>query len=176
MKNVSVEKKTKNYQCHQINVVVHICQKQLYVFVQNSRMKVCVRYLCDQCDSMFTQLSHLTSHINSQHEGIIYSCNLCQYKTNKKRSLDTYHMKIVHAGLRYDCNQCELKTKTKSLLKKHIQTIHEGLKYSCDQCNHKFIPVDTVSKHKRAAHEGVRFNCHQCDYNTGWESNLSKHN
>ena len=38
------------------------------------------KYLCDQCDSIFTTQGNLNKHKKSKHEGIRYNCDQCDYK------------------------------------------------------------------------------------------------
>ena len=40
-----------------------------------------------------------------------------------------------HEGIKYPCNQCEYKASEKGQLQIHIQSQHEGIKYPCDQCD-----------------------------------------
>jgi hypothetical protein len=37
-------------------------------------------YKCEECEAMFKGQSGLWSHTRTKHEGIVYSCNQCEYK------------------------------------------------------------------------------------------------
>ena len=66
-----------------------------------------MKYECNQCDSTFTQQTHLISHKKITHKGVKYDCNQCGSNFNQKGNLNA-HIKFVHEGLKYKCNQCVL--------------------------------------------------------------------
>ena len=47
------------------------------------------------------------------------------------------HDKSVHEGVCYTCEQCNFKTKTKYNLKQHLKSIHDGVYFKCEQCDLK---------------------------------------
>ena len=87
-------------------------------------------------DNQFTQKSHLTTHIQSKHEGIKNVCDQCDYRATQKSHLIT-HIQSKHEGIRYACDQCNFQAKHQSHLTTHIQSKHEGIKYECDQCDYQ---------------------------------------
>ena len=62
--------------------------------------------------------------IQSVHEKIKYSCNLCGRKFSQKGNLNT-HIQSVHEKIKYSCNQCDYQATHKGSPKIHIQSIHE---------------------------------------------------
>ena len=52
-------------------------------------------------------------------------CKNCERVFNSKQNL-SYHTKSQHKGVRYACNQCDYQGFTQSYLKIHIQSKHEG--------------------------------------------------
>ena len=61
-----------------------------------------IKYWCDQCDKLFTELGSMKKHIQSVHEGVMFLCDKCYYQASEK-----------------------------GLLKKHDESVHEGVKYHC---------------------------------------------
>ena len=49
---------------------------------------------------------------------------------------------FVHEGAVYYCNQCEYKTTQKDCLQQHIASVHERIVYSCNQCEYKATQKD----------------------------------
>ena len=84
---------------------------------------------CEDCGAGYRQKAGLISHIQSKHNGIKYSCNLCRYLAT-----------------------------TQGNLKLHKESQHGGVKYSCDQCKHQFTRKDNLKLHKKSQHEGVQIN------------------
>ena len=111
-------------------------KKGCVVFSVSSTPTLPLKYACDQCDNQFTQKSHLTTHIQSKHEGIKNVCDQCDYRATWKSHLIT-HIQSKHEGIRYACDQCNFQAKHQSHLTTHIQSKHEGIKYSCDQCDYQ---------------------------------------
>ena len=58
----------------------------------------------------------------SEHEGVKYSCNLCDYKASRKGNLKTHKMS-VHMGIKYSCDQCDSKLTEQGSLKKHKMSL-----------------------------------------------------
>ena len=99
------------------------------------------------CDSLLaTQQSHLKTHKQSKHEGVIYSCD-----------------------------ECDHRAMTQSNLKQHQESKHEGVIYSCNQCNYKATYQPHLRTHKQSKHEGVKYYCIECDYQSGFQSGLKRH-
>ena len=88
-----------------------------------------IKYPCDQCDSAFTQRSHLNRHIQSKHEGIRYLCNQCEYQATQKSVL-LQHIMSKHEGI-------------KSFHTGRYRSKKEGIKYLCDQCDD--CPVEKIT-------------------------------
>ena len=68
------------------------------------------------CDAGYKGNDGLLSHIKSNHKGVKYSCNHCEYKTRDKSNL-TKHKDSKHEGVKYSCNQCKYHTKQQISLK-----------------------------------------------------------
>ena len=57
--------------------------------------------------------------MESIHEGVIYSCDLCNYKATQK-GYNQQHVRSVHEGVKYNCEQCNYKTTQKCNLLQHV--------------------------------------------------------
>ena len=60
----------------------------------------------------------MTTHIQSIHEGVMYSCNQCNSTFSEKSNL-TKGMKAKHKGVKYLFDQCEYIATHKSHLMSH---------------------------------------------------------
>ena len=60
-------------------------------------------------------------HKQSQHEGVTYFCDQCNFKTLHKQTLKI-HKGLKHGGINFDCDQCDYKTKVKASLRLHKQS------------------------------------------------------
>jgi len=47
---------------------------------------------CDQCDYKATYACNLTSHKRTVHQGLYYSCSLCEYKSSRKDRLNKHYL------------------------------------------------------------------------------------
>ena len=67
----------------------------------------------------------------SQHIGVEYKCNQCEFTVEKRQTLRD-HKKEKHTGIKpgvtwFRCPQCDFKTEQKDNLKDHIENIHIGV-------------------------------------------------
>ena len=46
-----------------------------------------VKFLCDECDSKFTEKGHLKRHKMAIHKSLKYPCNECDFKGNRQAYL-----------------------------------------------------------------------------------------
>ena len=53
---------------------------------------------CSECGKTSSDKSNLSKHIKSQHQGIVYPCNVCDYKAKQTTHLKG-HMKSKHSEL-----------------------------------------------------------------------------
>ena len=51
---------------------------------------VSLLYQCEECEAVFKTKHHLFAHTSSKHEGIVYSCNQCEYKATRQAYLKTH--------------------------------------------------------------------------------------
>ena len=79
-----------------------------------------IKYDCIQCDKQYTDLSSLTTHIRSKHEGIKYACNQCDKQYTDRSSLRK-HIQSAHETVKYTCNQCDYQARYPSHLTNHLQ-------------------------------------------------------
>ena len=54
----------------------------------------------------------------------LFTCKLCQYKTNRKYYL-TNHIQMVHDNVRISCSKCNYTTTRNSYLKTHDKYVHK---------------------------------------------------
>ena len=66
----------------------------------------------------------LKQHQESKHEGVVYLCNQCNYKTTQQSNLRR-HTQSKHEGVKYSCIECDYQSGFQSGLKRHQQSKHE---------------------------------------------------
>ena len=94
-------------------------------------------YKCALCPSMFSQKSHLTTHVDSVHL--------------KKKN--------------YFCDKCDYASTRKGTLEKHIQAVHDKIKpFTCEVCSQKFNQKVHMNAHYDAIHLKRKLQCPDCDY------------
>ena len=74
-------------------------------------------------NSVTTQ-GNLKAHIQVQHEGIKYACNLCDFTYSDQSHLRR-HIQSKHEGVKYYCNHCDYQTGYKGHLTQHMKSKHE---------------------------------------------------
>ena len=70
-----------------------------------------------------TQKSHLKAYQQYTHEGVKYSCDLCDCTATTQSNLRT-HKRSKHEGVRYICDHCDYNATQESSLKTHKQSQH----------------------------------------------------
>ena len=105
---------------------------------------------CKECN-VFLSSAGMNLHIRAEHEGVIYSCNMCPFKTQYKTSLLNH--KGGHDGKSYFWKDCDKQYTYMSSLYKHRNSIHEGFIYPCNQCNYKATFPAGLKKHYRRYHQ-----------------------
>ena len=80
------------------------------------------------CGKAFVRKGCVQKHIKSVHEGQMFPCMQCEYKTAWKGDLQK-HIKSVHEGQKFPCPQCEYKATWKGNLKTHIKSVHKSQKF-----------------------------------------------
>ena len=131
----------------------------------------------------------------TKHEGVKYSCNLCEYKATRSDDLNR-HQDSKHAEeARYTCNQCEFRTTQPKYLERHQELKHEegneGKRFSCKQCEYQTHRLDFLKRHQAKPNNHGKFmlkkskpnqflqvvvySCNECEYKTKEEPKLKKH-
>ena len=76
-----------------------------------------------------------------------------------------FHQRSEHEGVTYDCDQCDYNATQQIHLAQHKQCKHEGVKYKFDQCDYEGTSQFIMRRHKKAEHEGnqsYRTECRIC--------------
>ena len=81
-----------------------------------------VFYQCEQCNKTFPQHKTLLLH-EREHQGIVTKCTQCEKSFNNVTALN-YHINKQHEGLKYVCDLCNFKTKKIFRFKEHKGTVH----------------------------------------------------
>ena len=134
-----------------------------------------IEFKCEKCDRCFNAKAKLKLHIESVHEGKLYSCTQCSYQGRHKFYIQK-HKKSIHDGVSYPCKQCNYKATFKISLKRHIEFTHEGISYPCNQCTYKARQKSNLKVHREVMHkETPIFSCQKCDYIPKTKYDLKMH-
>lgn len=103
-------------------------------------------FFCNECDSKFTDVDSLKSHMLQDHSEKPYKCDSCQAAFRYKGNLASH--KTVHTGAKpYHCNICGAQFNRPANLKTHTR-IHSGEKpYKCETCGSRFVQVAHLRAH-----------------------------
>ena len=115
-------------------------------------LKVLSYFLAKNVKKIFKQKCILARHIQSEHQGVKFVCNQCEYQATFKGNL-TKHIQSQHYGLKYVCDQCDNLYTDTNTLRKHIQSVHEGVKYGCQKCKQQFTVLTNLNRHMKNVHE-----------------------
>ena len=69
-----------------------------------------------------------------------------------KLHFTSIHIKSQHEGVRYACDECDYQSTKQNHLTRHIQSKHEGIKYACDQCDYQFAQQGSLRIHVKNKH------------------------
>ena len=108
------------------------------------------QYTCDQCGTLFKEITRFNQHIkfHQRHKDLV--CEICD-KLFHARKTKVLHKKIIHDNIRnFACVRCEFKTVSNGKLNRHILKTHENQQEVCFLCN---TVVKHAYHHVRSAHK-----------------------
>ena len=106
------------------------------------------KYKCNQCSKEYSY-SGLKAHIKSAHEGKIFECDQCPYKSVARHNLKNHKLN-KHDGVRFKCNLCDKYFYSKCTLAGHTQRVHDVGKYSCSFCSKEFRLDSMLNEHLKS--------------------------
>ena len=140
------------------------------------------RFLCEYCPFSSRSRNAREGHVQFEHEGVVFKCDLCtECSVKTKRALDR-HMKSKHpspeqTATRLFCeeNECTYTTCVDFYLKRHIKERHSGeIMYKCDVMNCSYgtehkkdfrYHTKCHTKKQIAKHyQEPKYNCSECDF------------
>jgi len=160
MSSLAAENKTVNSMLDQFSNVASNITQSLNPFAstssQSSQLWPC-RF--PKCNTTFKQYNDLKHHIQIAHSYTnSFSCHQCNYKTDKKASIDI-HYRFAH---RYNvlvldkkCSDCSSTFSEEQTLEKHMRIVHnKSLKeFTCNKCS---IVIPFNSKDELNFHDLMR--------------------
>ncbi|KAF6210892.1 hypothetical protein GE061_014004 [Apolygus lucorum] len=142
------------------------------------------QWKCPDCGDLFTKWSELSLHLWRSHSLDIdlYSCDLCDFKTNNLSKLMNVHRKIHGSDRPYLCDTCGKGFKTSKQLATH-KVLHNKSKKPlqqgsevCEVCSRKFADPRLLRHHMDIVHRGLRpYVCNVCSYSASSMSTLKMH-
>ncbi|XP_072040530.1 zinc finger protein 711-like [Amphiura filiformis] len=141
-------------------------------------------YQCHKCGKVYHQPQHLQTHIEAEHEGIKYTCELCGSTMKWKCNLRV-HMEKVHniseqvrrkPTINRKCQKCKLAFSSNRLYYRHLKSVHKESKpVQCIACTEKFEKVEDLNSHKFTHPTLVPFRCDVCRLRYSSKTGLKKH-
>ena len=114
-----------------------------------------VKFFCDLCDKKFSEKRLLNLHKKSDHEKVVLMCNEdgCDFETSTAGRLNA-HTKAVHEGILYDCEICDFKSPRKGDVTRHMNSLHAKMKkHKCDYCDYRSGRLDSIKLHVSKKHK-----------------------
>merc|ERR1712129_458970 len=139
---------------------------------------------CYDCEKVYSSGTNLRRHRGSVHEGKLYPCSFCDFKSTDKSYLLKHIRKthgIEHAGKQEKERLAEDTTdenveliidEMKSVLEEDHILSGEA---KCEQCDKLFSSKTNLKRHIISVHEKVRFTCDFCDYTLSDKSHMTRH-
>ena len=128
---------------------------------------------CLECGKNFQNRMILRRHKKEVHFGVEICCNLCDYKTKRRRNL-VEHKNNCHSedGLKrldlkknmenFQCCECGKQFAKMSSLSEHIDCVHKDIRrYQCDKCEKVFKRRRDLVEHMDSVHKEM--SKYQCD-------------
>ena len=119
------------------------------------------------------QLSHLTTHKKSVHQGFKYPFTICGFKASFNSDLNKHIRK--HKEKKYHCKSCDKEYVNAASLRKQNKSVHEGVTYNCNVCQSTFTEKGSLSTHIKSVHFKESYQCKICDYQATQKGSLSTH-
>ena len=116
-----------------------------------------VIFKCDQCEftcqsqKRYRANHYLATHVKAKHEGVLYSCDVCDHKTQYKSNMEQ-HKEYKHRTKSIHCSNCDYKTSTKRALTRHVQNMHTAKIFECEKCSFRAGSHPQLNNHRRKAH------------------------
>ena len=115
-----------------------------------------VKFKCDNCEVKFSTKKNLERHIKSIHQGLKFSCHICNYEatTTKNWSLHT-HIKVMHKAIteaQFKCEYCEVEFSIKNSLRVHTESVHFDAAFPCQNCDYVSANERTLQNHMKTKH------------------------
>ena len=134
------------------------------------------KHLCHICDyGTNKHKTILEDHLTVHGIGELMRCNKCDNKFSTKKSLD-YHMQTQHGTReKVQCKICLKHYTTEKNLKIHMKVSHTEKTIPCDQCSQLFSFKSMLTQHKKQVHVFKAIKCSQCDKKYKTKWDLKKH-
>ena len=119
------------------------------------------QYKCNICNKSFSRSSNVARHIDTIHNmAKFYPCKWCPKEFRSTGGRDM-HVQAEHQGTRFDCNVCFKQFKRKGSLGRHMVGVHGhgDNKYPCTLCSKEFKQKTHLKTHMKNIHQqGVVIN------------------
>jgi DNA-directed RNA polymerase subunit RPC12/RpoP len=126
-----------------------------------SRSSEKFKYVCEECEEMFTKRGALSAHKRRYHTSAkVYECEFCMKQCTYRSQLDE-HKRIHTKELPYMCEVCGKCFRTMTTLKSH-EYVHKLPSYACQICNKKVRSRFYLSQHKRVHSIDKKLVCELC--------------
>ena len=121
---------------------------------------------CNNCEYETRSRDKLQKHQQALHEGIKYSCELCDFQSGWQHSIgghiqsqhsDKNQARRKYSTKKFKCGLCDYIATKLIKIQRHMQKIHEEntVKFVCDvpECNYRSMKTEGIVFHQRKKHK-----------------------
>ena len=98
----------------------------------------------------------IEQHKRSKHDGIIFSCETCDFKTEYASNL-TSHCEYVHSKIIFQCKAFDYGGPSKRYLTKHTNNLHSEKTLQCSNCDFSCSSSQQLRRHNSKEHDKVGY-------------------
>ena len=135
-------------------------------------------YLCDVCNSAFSQIRHVKVHAGIHETVKRFKCNVADCTVAFVSELRLrHHIKYQHNPKRCMCTICGKCFSMLCKLKQHDAQVHQKLRpHKCEQCGKMFGEKKKRDEHERSVHNKVKpYVCVTCEKTFSHKHSLDRH-
>ena len=124
-------------------------------------------YICQVCqfESKSSDIQHIRNHIEGQHLGVRYPCNMCDKISTSFSGLKD-HKRNHHSQkpiLIKHCEYCDYSTRYSGAFRIHVNSVHLNIKpVQCEVCDKKLRSNIQLKLHIRSVHQKKTEQCDIC--------------
>jgi len=141
------------------------------------------QFQCAICNVVIAGGTAFSHHINREHDGKRFICDICPFSSGKAISVYDHRLKVhdVLSGdwTLYQCQigECRLKTVNHFAIVTHVRQTHLRIdEFPCQVCSKVFYSNGSLKGHTESVHMGIKkYPCTKCDIQCQDQRSLNLH-